>query len=112
MVYSGVFVLAMNPATYKSLTDDLRKVISANSGAETSAWLGRVFDAAAAGARKAAAERGDPIDELPVTELARWREPAQALVEDWIKDLDGRGLSGKELIDSARTCLAQYDPPK
>ena len=111
-LYSGVFVLAMNPATYKSLPDDLRKVISANSGADTSAWLGRVFDAAAAGARKAAADRGDPIDELPAAELTRWREPAQALVEDWIKDLDGRGLSGKELVDSARTCLAQYDPPK
>jgi len=111
-LYSGVFVLAMNPATYKGLSDDLRKVIAANSGADTSAWLGRVFDAAAAGARQAAVDRGEPIDQLPATELARWQEPASALVESWIKDVDGRGLSGKELIDSARTCLAQYDPPK
>jgi TRAP-type transport system periplasmic protein len=111
-LYSGVFVLAMNPATYKSLTDDLRKAIAANSGADTSAWLGRVFDAAAASARKAAADRGDPIDELPATELARWREPASVLVENWIKDLDGRGLQGRELVDSARTCLVQYDPAK
>ena len=64
-LYSAVFVLAMNPATYKSLPDDLRKVINANSGADTSAWLGRVFDAAAASARQAAADRGDAIDELP-----------------------------------------------
>jgi len=111
-LYSGVFVLAMHPATYKSLSDDLRQVIAANSGADTSAWLGRVFAAAAAAARQAAADRGDPIDELPATELARWQEPAHALVESWIKDVDGRGLSGKELVDSARSCLAQYDPAK
>ena len=111
-LYSGVFVLAMNPATYKSLPEDLRKVISANSGADTSAWLGSVFDAAAASARKLAADRGDAIDELPAAELARWREPAQTMVEDWIKDLDGRGLKGRALVESARTCLAEYDPPK
>ena len=42
--YATVFVLAMNPAAYKSLPEDLRKVITANSGADTSAWLGRVFE--------------------------------------------------------------------
>jgi TRAP-type C4-dicarboxylate transport system substrate-binding protein len=110
--YSGVFVLAMNPDTYRSLPDDLRKVISANSGADTSAWLGRVFDAAGAAARKAAAERGDPIDQLPAAELAGCQAPAQTVVEGRIKDLDGRGLGGRELVDSARTCLGQYDPPR
>ena len=111
-LYSGVFVLAMNPAVYKSLPEDLRKVINANSGADTSAWVGRVFDAAAASARKLAADRGDTIDTLPAAELAKWREPAQALVEDRIKDLDERGLKGTALVESARASLAEYDPPK
>lgn len=111
-LYSAVFVLAMNPATYKSLPEDLRKVISANSGADTSAWLGAVFDAAAASARQLAVDRGDAIDELPAAALVSWREPAQAMVEDWIKDLDGRGLKGRALVESARASLAEYDPPK
>jgi hypothetical protein len=102
----------MNPATYKSLPEDLRKVINANSGADTSAWLGSVFDAAAASGRKLAADRGGAIDELPAAELARWGEPAQILVEDWIKDLDQRGLKGRALVESARASLAEYDPPK
>jgi TRAP-type C4-dicarboxylate transport system substrate-binding protein len=110
--YSAVFMLAMNPAAYKSLPEDLRKVINANSGADTSAWLGRVFDAAGTSARQAAADRGDTIDTLPAAELAKWRAPAQALVEDRIKDLDGRGLQGSALLESARASLAEYDPPK
>lgn len=111
-LYSAVLVLAMNPAAYKSLPEDLRKVVGANSGADTSAWLGRVFDAAAGDARKAAADRGDTIDTLPAAELAKWGEPAQALVEDRIKDLDGRGLNGSGLVESARASLAEYDPPQ
>ncbi len=111
-LYSEVFVLAMNSATYKSLPEDLRKVIGANSGADTSAWLGSVFDAAATSARELAAERGDAIDQLPAAELSGWRAPAQTLVEDWIKDRDGRGLQGRSLVESARASLAEYDPPK
>jgi len=111
-LYSDVFVLAMNPASYKILPDDLRKVISANSGAATSAWLGGVFDAAAASARKFFADRGDAIDELPAAELTGWREPEQILVEDTIKALDQRGLKGRALVESARASLTEYDPPK
>ena len=95
-LYSEVFVLAMNSATYKSLPEDLRKVIGANGGADTSAWLGSVFDAAATSARELAAERGDAIDQLPAAELSGWRAPAQTLVEDWIKDRDG-GAAGQGL---------------
>jgi TRAP-type C4-dicarboxylate transport system substrate-binding protein len=109
---SGVYVLAMNPATYKSLPDDLRKVIGANSGAETSAWIGKVFDASAASARKLAADRGDGYDTLPATDLAKWKAPAQTVVADRIKDLDKRGLKGEELVESARASLVQYGTVK
>ena len=38
---SNAFIFAMNSEAYKSLSDELKKVILANSGAETSAWLGK-----------------------------------------------------------------------
>jgi TRAP-type transport system periplasmic protein len=110
--YSSISILAMNPQTYKSLSDDLKKVIAANSGAETSAALGRVFDAGAAAARKLAAERGDAINALPTAELAKWQAPAQTLIADWIKELDQGGLNGKELMESARALLAEHDSRK
>lgn len=108
---SGVFVLAMNPATYKSLSDDLKKVIRANSGADTSAWIGKVFDAAAADARKRAAGRGDGFNVLPAAELAR-SDATRTVVEDRVKDLDQRGLNGAELMESARATLAEYGEAK
>jgi TRAP-type transport system periplasmic protein len=111
-LYSSVYVFAMNGAAYKSLPDDLKQVVIANSGAETSAWLAKVFDDAAAAARKLATGRGDAINVLPAEEVAKWKSAAQSAIDEWIKALDQRGVQGKELIDSAREALAEYDRAK
>lgn len=83
----------MNSAIYKSLSDELKKVISANSGAETSAWLGKILDASGVGA-------------------AASQQRAQSTIEARIKELDERGLNGKDLVESAQALIAEYDPPK
>jgi hypothetical protein len=62
--------------------------------------------------RKLAAERGAAINMLSTEELAKWHKPAQGVVDAWIADLDKRGWSGKELVDSARGSLAQFDSGK
>jgi len=111
-LYSSVYVLAMNAAAYKSLPDDLKKVVLANSGAETSAELGKVFEEGAASARKLAAARGNTVNVLPTEELAKWKTPAQRVIDQWMQELAQRGVQGKELIDSARETLAEYDRAK
>ena len=108
-LYAPVYVLAMNAGAYKALPDDLKKVIQANSGAETSAWLAKVFDDAAAAARKRAADRGDPIHVIARDELARWKESVQTMIDAWIKQVDQRGEAGKKLVESAREAIAEYD---
>ena len=40
-LYTTTFVMAMNKAKYDGLAPDLKKVIDANSGLATSAWLGK-----------------------------------------------------------------------
>jgi TRAP-type C4-dicarboxylate transport system substrate-binding protein len=111
-LFSAVYVLAMNAAIYKSLPDDLKKVFNANGGAETSAWLATVLDDSAAAARKRAADSGHAINVLTGDTMAQWQRPAQSAIDAWIKELDGRGVQGKELMDSARESLAEYDRAK
>ena len=53
-LYTTTFVMAMNKAKYNSLPPDLKKVIDANSGLATSAWLGKVQQAGDAAGRKTA----------------------------------------------------------
>jgi hypothetical protein len=44
-LYTTTFVMAMNKAKYDGLAPDLKKVIDANSGMATSAWLGKTQQA-------------------------------------------------------------------
>jgi TRAP-type C4-dicarboxylate transport system substrate-binding protein len=111
-LYSAIYVFAMNAATYKSLPDDLKKVINANSGPELSEALGKIFDESATGARKLAVERGHAVNVLSVEEVTKSKSAAQGVVDEWIKEVDQRGVSGKELIESAREAIAEYDRPK
>jgi TRAP-type C4-dicarboxylate transport system substrate-binding protein len=60
-LYTTTFVMAMNKAKYESLAPDLKKVIDANSGLATSAWLGKTQQGNDAIGRKSAVDRGNTI---------------------------------------------------
>ncbi len=107
LLYSNIFILAMNSDAYKGLTDELKNVIRANSGAETSVWLGKILDDGRAGTIKLA----DGDEGAPAAELALWQRRAESAIENRIRELDQRGLDGKELVESARGLLAEFDPP-
>ena len=92
---NDVFIFAMNSDVYKSLPDELKKVIGTNSGADTSEWLGKVLEDSQASAIGHAGE-----------DSALRHRRAESTIEDRIKELDQRGLDGKELVESARAhCL-------
>lgn len=111
-LYSTVFAFAMNSAKYESLPPDLKKIIAANSGVETSAWLARVLDEAAGPARKLAMDRGNTFNTISLEELKNWQTAANSVTQEWIKDLDKKGLNGKALVDSARQLIRKYDKSK
>jgi TRAP-type C4-dicarboxylate transport system substrate-binding protein len=105
---SDVFIFAMNSEVYKGLPDELRQVIMANSGAATSAWIGEVLDDDRTGEIKASEGDGAARAE----QLAVWQRRAQSAIENRIRELDQRGLNGKELVESAQALLAEYDAVK
>lgn len=107
-LYSAVFVFAMNQAKYDSLPADLKKVIDANSGANYSRAIGRIWDNSQAAGRKAAQDRGNTFYMVPATELDQWVKASQPLYADWIADMDKRGMNGKQMLQDARDLLAKY----
>ena len=104
-----IFVVAMNEAKYNSLPADLKKVIDANSGAEASAWAGKVWDSTIAPGRKSATDRGNTVNVLPAVEYQRWEKATEGVAQDWIKDVTAKGSDGNKLLESARALLNQYD---
>lgn len=96
--YTTLFVFAMNPDSYDALPDDLKAVIDANSGIETSGWVGRVMQEADAPARAIAVERGNTIVTVDGDALDVWRAAAAPVRESWAAEMAERNIDGAALI--------------
>jgi TRAP-type C4-dicarboxylate transport system substrate-binding protein len=106
-MYTAVFLLAMNRASYDRLPADLRSVIDRNSGLELSGEAGRLWESQKAPARNLALERGNTVYVVPSGELAHWQKAAQPVITDWVADMNRRSLDGDALLADARALLAR-----
>ncbi|NIC43517.1 TRAP transporter substrate-binding protein [Aquabacterium sp. A08] len=107
-LYTATFVMAMNQRKYDSLPPDLKKVIDANSGLATSAFLGRVQQGGDAPARKLAVERGNKIHTIGLAESQEFRRRARQVEVEWVQDMDKRGFNGRELLNAARALIDKH----
>ena len=107
-LYTTTFVMAMNKPKYESLPPDLKKVIDANSGRDTSGWLGKTQQGNDPNGRKVSVEKGGQIYTLSDAEAQPFHKVAAPIDDDWVADMDKRGFSGKTLIESARSLIKKY----
>ncbi len=107
-LYTAVFVLAMNKAKYDSLPDDLKKILDDNAGLEFSALAGRVMQENDAPGRKLAAERGNNIVTLDEAEVERWKAAAKPVIDNWIAEMNDKGIDGADLYERAQALIAKH----
>lgn len=104
--YTSTFIFAMNKAKYDSLPVDLKKVIDANSGQALSGQIGKAFLQADVEGKKLTTRNTTNI--IPAAELANWKRLGQPLEAQWVRDMDGKGKPGAEMLDAARKLIAQH----
>lgn len=104
-VYAQVFVLAMNKAKYDAMSPELKKVIDANSGADLSAWIGKMIHEADAPGRKLVQQANNTIHTLPVSELQNWKKATDQLDEELVAEINKRGLNGAALLKTAKELI-------
>ncbi|GAB4391571.1 MAG: TRAP transporter substrate-binding protein [Kiloniellaceae bacterium] len=107
-LYTSFFVFAMNKASYAALPDDLKAVIDANSGIEASKWVGRVMDEGDAPGIAIAEKSGNKLIMLDEAEVARWKEAAAPLAEQWIAEMNAKGYDGAAMVADAKALIAEY----
>ena len=107
-LYTTTFVLAMNKAKYDSLPADLKKVIDANSGVETSGWLGKTQQGNDPKGRATAEARKTPILTFSAADYEAFRKASDQVDDEWIKEITGKGFNGKQLFDGAKTLIQKY----
>jgi TRAP-type transport system periplasmic protein len=107
-MYTAVFLLAMNRATYDGLAPELRAIVDRNSGLALSAQAGRLWEEQKAPARKLALDRGNTVYVVPAAELESWQKAAQPVLVDWVRDMARRGADGDALLADARALIARH----
>lgn len=104
-LYTQTFGFVMNRDSYQSLPEDLRAVIDANSGLETSKMFGRVMDEADLTGLQIAEDAGNEVVTLSEEETARWKEAAQPTIDQWLSDMEALGEDGEGLLAAARAAV-------
>jgi TRAP-type C4-dicarboxylate transport system substrate-binding protein len=110
-LYTAFFLFVMNKASYERLPDDLKAVIDANSGLETSAWAGRVMGEGDAPARQIAVDKGNTLVTLDEAETERWKQAAQPVIDDWVAEMNDQGEDGMALYQEAQALIAKHSNP-
>jgi TRAP-type C4-dicarboxylate transport system substrate-binding protein len=107
-LYTTTFVMAMNKAKYESLAPDLKKVIDANSGMATSAWLGKTQQGNDGIGRKSAVDRGNSIVQISAAARDEFIKLSAAIDDEWVADMNKRGFDGKKLLQTAKDLIAKH----
>jgi TRAP-type C4-dicarboxylate transport system substrate-binding protein len=107
-LYVLTFVLAMNKPKYESLPDDLKKVIDDNSGLEFSIFAGGTQSDSDGPARQLAVDRGNNIITLDQAQTQVWIDASQPIYDEWVADMQTKGIDGQALIDEARMLIKKY----
>lgn len=107
-LYVLTFVLAMNKERFDGLPADLQKIIDDNSGLQFSIFAGGTQEDADGPAKKLAVDRGNNIVLVSGSDLDAWKAAAQPIYDEWVADMNEKGIDGQALIDEARTLIEEY----
>ncbi len=107
-LYTLTFVLAMNKDKYESLPDDLKKVIDDNSGLDFSIFAGGTQADADGPARQIAVDLANNIVTLDAAETKVWIDASKPIYDEWIADMQTKGIDGQALIDEAKSLMDAY----
>jgi TRAP-type C4-dicarboxylate transport system substrate-binding protein len=97
-MYTLPFFVVMNKEKYEALPADIKKMIDETSGEEMAAMTGRAMDSEDTRVRKIIEDRGDFIYTLPRQELERWEKLTMPVGDDWVKEMEAKGLPGRDVL--------------
>jgi TRAP-type C4-dicarboxylate transport system substrate-binding protein len=98
---------AMNNNTWNKLTDEQQKIIneiSKDLPMQTANTVSKHRDIALAKFK----EEGHEFFELTPDEKARWIEKTSGIKGEWIKQMEGKGLPGKKVVEAAEKLIEKY----
>ena len=75
---------------------------------QVSVFAGGTMEDSDAPARQAAVDRGNTIVILNEEETAQWVEASKPIYDEWVAEMNAKGIDGQALINEARSLIDTY----
>ncbi|WP_368518168.1 TRAP transporter substrate-binding protein DctP [Rhizobium sp.] len=99
---AGIANVYMNRRWYEKLPADLKAIIDANTGYESSKWASRIlWEDDLRNVKKAQAEKGLVVHQLSEEELKAWKPAFDAAQASWVASV----ANGQTYLDAFKTAL-------
>jgi TRAP-type transport system periplasmic protein len=95
------FLIAMNQASFDNLAEEHQELIERTTGAEMSRRATETYLARADEGVEFVRDAGREIIEFDEEEQERVREQLRPLIDEWIEEMEGMGIDGRELLETA-----------
>jgi len=105
--YTTAFFVVMNLKKWNALPPDVRKVFDDTSRE----WVdvhGKAWDEADKEGRAFTLSLGNQIITLSAQESARWKKAVRPTIEEYVKNADQKGVSGRKSVTQAETLITKY----
>ncbi|GAA4001246.1 TRAP transporter substrate-binding protein [Comamonas faecalis] len=105
MAYPSATVLTvlMNQRKYDSLPADLKAIVDKTTGDALVERFGAVWQSVNEDTLKRIQEQGNEVITLDPAQTDALKQAARGVEDDWIKQMAGKKIDGKKLLDEART---------
>jgi TRAP-type transport system periplasmic protein len=106
--HTNIFAVIMNLDKWNSLPSDIQEAIEGISGTAAAEMFGEVFDGTDQPAIQAMKDKGHTFTNLSAEEKARLDGLLKDILDDWVAELEAKGLPGQEVLDEALRLAEKY----
>lgn len=99
--YTVTMAVVMNKKKWKSLPEDVKKVIAENSGMSLSVACGKAYDDTDEPWKKRCMAKGVKVVEMNAKDMEQLRSLTMPLRAEWVKEMDAKGLPGDKVLKAA-----------
>lgn len=107
-LHEPTLIMMMNKNSYAKLSPEAKKAIDMNSGEQVALEFGRRWIRDDLPGRKKAESLKHEVISISPDERKRWRQAVQPVYDAWVKDMESKGMPGKQMLADAESLIEKY----
>jgi TRAP-type C4-dicarboxylate transport system substrate-binding protein len=107
-IFTNTQAVVINNASWAKIPKQDQDIILSLSGQRMGEIVAESFVDECDIAMKASEDAGMDIYTLPDDELAKWKEAMNPIYQQWVKDMEAKGLPGQAILDDAMALNEKY----